>query len=73
MLSINISIRVGIMVDDDKRLDELVGLYERAMERPELTALVDSAMSEFLVAEGAIARASAAEALAFRMMDKKFR
>ena len=61
------------MIEDNKGLDELVGLYEPAMERPELTALVESATSEYLVAEAAMARADAAEALAFRVMGKKAR
>jgi hypothetical protein len=60
-------------IDDDKGLDELVGLYERAMEHPELTSLVESATSEFLVAEAAMARAAAAEALVFRIMERKSR
>lgn len=60
-------------IEEDKGLDELVGLYERAMDRPDLKSLLDSATSEYLVAEAAMARAAAAEALAYRIMDKKLR
>ena len=62
-----------MIIDDDKKLDDLVALYERAMERPELKSLVESATSEFLASEAAMARAAGSEALAFRMIDKKAR
>lgn len=59
--------------ENDKGLDELVSLYERTMERPELRSLVESATSEYLVAEAAMARAVASEALAYRILEKKLR
>lgn len=58
------------MEDAERNIDDLVTLFDRARANPDLSALAQNAASEFLAAEAALARANAAEALAFRVMER---
>ena len=50
-------------------IDDLVRLFDKSRIDPVAMGAAQNAMAEFLAAEAAMARASAAEAIAFRLVD----